>query len=80
MSGFESIIAQNPDVLVEPIDFSLRGPAASYIVAREECTFFSSQNLVSPNGVKVARFQLGSSAFLNLGSLYFSMLLSLIHI
>ena len=76
MSGFESIIAQNPDVLVEPLDFSLRGPAASYIVSREECTFFSSQNLVSPKGVKVARFQLGSTGFLNLGNLYFSMLLT----
>ena len=76
MSGFESIVAQNPDVLVEPLDFSLRGPAASYISAREEVTFFSSQNLVSPNGVKVARFQLGSTGFLDLGSLHFSMLLT----
>ena len=56
----ESILAQNEDVLVEPLNFSL-GNAASYIVSREQQTFFSSQNLVSPSSVRVAKFQLGSN-------------------
>ena len=76
MAGFESIVSQNPDVLVEPLDFSIKGAAASYITSRDECTFSSSQILVSPQGVRVARFQLGSTGFLNLGSLYFTALLT----
>ena len=71
----ESIISQNEDVLVAPLDFSIGGSAASCIVNKEEATFFSSQNLVSPNGVKIAKYQLGSTGFLDLSSLYFSMTL-----
>ena len=67
----ESIIAQNEDVLVTPIDFSL-GPSAQYLVSREQQTFFSSQNLVSPSSVRVAKYQLGSNSFLDLSSLYFA--------
>jgi hypothetical protein len=67
----ESIIAQNEDVLVQPLDFSL-GSAASYIVARESQTFFSSQNLVSPASIKIAKFQVGGNGFLDLSSLYFA--------
>ena len=72
----ESIISQNEDVLVAPLDFSVGGSAASYIVNREEATYFSSQNLVSPNGVKIAKYQLGSTGFLDLSSLYFTMQLT----
>jgi hypothetical protein len=38
----EGIIAQNDDVLVEPLDFSL-GYAASYIVSREQTIFQFSE-------------------------------------
>ena len=72
----ESIIAQNEDVLVAPLDFSIGGNAASYIVSREQATYFSSQNLVSPNGVKIAKYQLGGNGFLDLSSLYFTFLLT----
>ena len=68
----ESIIAQNEDVLAAPLDFSIGGSAASYIVNREQATFFSSQNLVSPSGVKIAKFQVGGTSFLDLSSLYFT--------
>ena len=69
----ESIIAQNEDVLVQPLDFSLgSAPAASYIVSREQQTFFSSQNLVSPSSIKIAKFQVGGNGFLDLSSLYFA--------
>jgi hypothetical protein len=55
----EAIIAQNDaQQLVQPLDFSL-GDAASYIVSRDQQTFFSSQNLVSPSSVRIAKFQLG---------------------
>ena len=72
----ESIIAQNEDVLVAPLDFSVGGSAASYIVSREQATYFSTQNLVSPQGVKIAKFQLGGHGFLDLSSLYFTALLT----
>ena len=67
----ESIIAQNEDVLVQPLDFSL-GSTASYIVVREQQTFFSSQNLVSPSSIRIAKFQVGGNGFLDLSSLYFA--------
>ena len=76
MAGFESIVSQNEDVLVAPLDFSVGGSAASYIVSREQATYFSTQNLVSPGGVKIAKFQLGGHGFLDLSSLYFTALLS----
>jgi len=72
----ESIIAQNEDQLVAPLDFSIGSNAASYIVNREQQTYFSSQNLVSPDGVKVAKYQVGGNGFLDLGSLYFTALLT----
>ena len=71
----ESIIAQNEDVLVAPLDFSVGGSAASYITSREQATYFSTQNLVSPQGVKIAKFQVGGNGFLDLSSLYFTALL-----
>ena len=67
----ESIIAQNEDVLVQPLDFSL-GASAQYCLAREQQMFFSSQNLVSPSSVKVAKFQLGGNGFYDLSWLYFA--------
>ena len=70
----ESIISQTPDVLVAPIDFSV-GNAASYIVGRENATYFSSQNLVAPDNVRVCKFQIGSNGFLDLSSLYVTGLL-----
>ena len=76
MAGFESIVSQNEDVLVAPLDFSVGGSAASYITSREQATYFSTQNLVSPQGVKIAKFQLGGHGFLDLSSLYFSALLT----
>ena len=76
MAGFESIVSQNEDVLVAPLDFSVGGSAASYIVSREQATYFSTQNLVSPGGVKIAKFQLGGHGFLDLSSLYFTALLT----
>ena len=72
----ESIIAQNEDVLVAPLDFSIGSNAASYIVGREQATYFSSQNLVSPDGVKVAKFQVGGNGFIDLSSMYFTALLT----
>ena len=72
----ESIIAQNEDVLVAPLDFSVGGSAASYIVSREQATYFSTQNLVSPQGVKIAKYQIGGNGFLDLSSLYFTALLT----
>ena len=72
----ESIIAQNEDVLVAPLDFSIGGAAASYIVSREQATYFSAQNLVSPSGVKIAKYQVGGNGFLDLSSLYFTFLLT----
>ena len=72
MAGFESIVSQNEDVLVAPLDFSVGGSAASYITSREQATYFSTQNLVSPAGVKIAKFQVGGHGFLDLSSLYFT--------
>ena len=73
----ESIIASSgEDVLVAPLDFSIGGNAASYIVSRESATFFSTQNLVSPNGVKVARYTLAGNSFLDLSSCYFTAVLT----
>ena len=76
MAGFESIVSQNEDVLVAPLDFSVGGSAASYITSREQATYFSTQNLVSPAGVKIAKFQVGGNGFLDLSSLYFTALLT----
>ena len=76
MSGLESIIAQNEDVLVAPLDFSVGGSAASYIVDRSNQTYFSSQNLVSPAGVKIAKYIVGGTGFLDLSSLYFTAILT----
>jgi hypothetical protein len=68
----EAIIAQNDaQQLVQPLDFSL-GDAASYIVSRDQQTFFSSQNLVSPSSVRIAKFQLGSANFLDLSTAFFA--------
>jgi len=68
----EAIIAQNDaNQLVQPLDFTL-GDAASYIIAREQQTFFSSQNLVSPNNVRIAKFQLGGNGFLDLSTAHFA--------
>ena len=68
----ESIIQQGEDVLVAPLDFSIGQNSAQYIVGKEEATYFSSQNLVSPQGVKIAKFQVGQpTGFLDLSSLYF---------
>ena len=59
-----------------PLDFSIGGSAASYITSREQATFFSTQNLVSPNGVKVARYTLAGISFLDLSSCYFTAVLT----
>ena len=70
----ESIISTaSEDVLVAPLDFSIGKNSAQYIVSREQSTYFSSQNLVSPTGVKIAKFQVGQpTGFLDLSSLYFA--------
>ena len=67
----ESIIQQGEDVLVAPLDFSIGQNSAQYIVSKEEATFFSSQNLVSSNGVKLAKWQVGQpTGFLDLSSFF----------
>ena len=70
----ESIISTaSEDLLVAPIDFSIGKNTAQYVTAREQVTYFSSQNIVSPTGVRVAKFQVGNpTAFLDLSSLYFA--------
>jgi hypothetical protein len=68
----EAIIASNDaQQLVQPLDFAL-AEAASYIVAREQQTFFSSQNLVSPSNVRIAKFQIGGPNFLDLSTAHFA--------
>ena len=70
----ESIISTaSEDLLVAPLDFSIGKNSASYIVSREQATYFSSQNLVGPGHVRVAKFQVGQpTGFLDLSSLYFA--------
>ena len=72
MSGLESIIATGSDVLAGPLDFQLGQDQASYIVSREQQTFFSSQNLVNPTSVRTLKFQLGGNGFLDLSTLVFA--------
>ena len=72
MSGLESIIATGNDVLAGPLDFQIGQDQASYIVAREQQSFFSSQNLVNPNSVKTLKYQLGGNGFLDLSTLCFA--------
>ena len=69
MSGLESIIATGSDILATPLDFQLGNDQASYIVSREQQTFFSSQNLVNPTSVKTLKYQIGGNGFLDLSSL-----------
>ena len=72
MSGLESIIATGSDVLAGPLDFQLGQDQASYIVSREQQTFFSSQNLVNPTSVRTLKFQIGGNGFLDLSTLVFA--------
>ena len=72
MSGLESIIATGSDILAGPVDFAIGQDQASYIVSRENQTFFSSQNLVNPTSVKTLKFQLGSNGFLDLSTCVFA--------
>ena len=73
----ESIVSQGSDELIPSLDFSIGSNSASYVISREFATFFSSQNLVSSGGVRVAKWQLSSvNSFLDLSSLYFVMRLT----
>ena len=72
MSGLESIIATGSDVLAGPLDFQVGQDQASYIVNREQQSFFSSQNIVNPTSVRTLKFQIGSNGFLDLSTLVFA--------
>ena len=72
MSGLESIIATGNDVLAGPLNFEIGQDQASYIVNRENQSFWSSQNIVNPTSVKTLKFQLGSNGFLDLSTCVFA--------
>ena len=75
MSGLESIIATGEDVLAGPLDFDIGSDQASYIVSREQQTFYSSQNILNPTSVKTLKYSLGGNGFLDLSTLHFTFLL-----
>jgi len=70
----EAITAAQSDHLVASLDFRLKDDSASYVLSREEVSFFAPSNYYSPNGVKVIRFSLSGTGFLDLSSLVFSAL------
>ena len=72
MSGLESIIATGNDVLAGPLDFQIGNDQASYIVSREQQTFFANQNIVNPQSVRTLKFQIGGNGFLDLSTLVFA--------
>ena len=58
------------------LDFRLKDDSASYVVDRQEISYFAPSNYYSPTGVKVIRFSLAGTGFLDLSSLVFSALFS----
>ena len=70
----EAITAAQSDHLVASLDFRLKDDSASYVIDRQEVSYFAPSNYYSPTGVKVIRFSLSGSGFLDLSSLVFSAL------
>ena len=70
----EAITAAQSDHLVASLDFRLKDDSASYVVDRQEISYFAPSNFYSPSGVKVLRFSLAGTGFLDLSSLVFSAL------
>ena len=69
----ESLLASaDNDQLLPQADFRLSGPTASYVVDRQEVTYFSSVTEVSPSAVRVATWNVNSDNFIDLQSLHFS--------
>ena len=71
MSGLSTILSTGSDVLAAPIQYNL-GDQASYIVRRENQTFYSAQNLAKPTSVRTLKFQIGGNAFHDLSTLMLS--------
>ena len=70
----EAITAAQSDHLVASLDFRLKDDPASYVIDRQEVSYFGPSNYYSPTGVKVIRFSLSGTGFLDLSSLAFSAL------
>ena len=70
----EAITAAQSDHLVASLDFRLKDDSASYVTDRQEVSYFAPSNFYSPTGVKVIRFSLSGTGFLDLSSLVFSAL------
>ena len=69
----ESLLAsQDNDELLPMVNYKLVGKTTSYIVRRDEATFFSSVVEAGPNSVRVATFNVNSDNFIDLNSLHFS--------
>ena len=57
----ESLLASaDNDQLLPQADFRLSGPTASYVVDRQEVTYFSSVTEVTPSAVRVATWNVNS--------------------
>ena len=62
----ESLLAsQDNDELLPMVNYKLAGNTASYIVRRDEVTFFSSVTEAGPNSVRVATFNVNSDNFID---------------
>ena len=70
----EAISAAQSDHLVASLDFRLKDDSASYVIDRQEVSYFAPSNFYSPTGVKVIRFSLSGTGFLDLSSLVFTAL------
>ena len=69
----ESLLAsQDNDQLLPQADFKISGPTASYVVDRNEATFFSNVTEAGPNSVRVVTWNVNSDQFIDLNSLHFS--------